>query len=678
MRKVVFLFGRFQVPTKGHEEMIKFGARYAQRTGAEFRVYTSKSYDPVKNPLPYAQKLEFLRKLFPGLNIIDDPNVRTAFDVCRQLSDAGIEDVTMVVGGDRVAEFQRGIGKYVMPRNTPGFDPRKNYAFKNFQVINSGSRKTGISGTQMREYIRKGKFSEFLKTAPTTNKALARQIFTAAKSHLREDTGGMSRKDFHDKLMSFVDYTCDKLGIDERPKLQYLGSDENGDKNPVNQPSFASYSPSEKLVRISTKNRHPMDIFRSVAHELVHHKQNLDGRLGKNIAKEGATGSKIENEANSEAGKVMRYFGKENPFYFDMQYVTEKAIILAGTPGSGKDRILKEAILPCGFTEINADEFHKATIEGNVVINGSFDYERARGIKESLDARGYQTIMVFVNTSNEVSKQRNEARAGKGRVISENIRFGKWKAAQDALNRYDHLFEKVIEVKNDLDLNQSAQVIQETYEKLIQSVSHEIDEFVSTDTDRRFQNMLEGYTDFSNNNRQNPVGGAGNWGTSKLTDRYKADTPGQEPGAFQPMRVLDLKQKVKTEERPVRGMSSAPIGGDRIGDETGLPKGPGFGDNQSIDLTGLDRQIDRQKLDRWMQSEETKRRFRARYGSLSEQKMKETANKLSRMESLDDPFSGSMASVSATTGNDDVRQNMTSAEMEKTALFKKKNFKRTK
>ena len=146
MRKVVFLFGRFQVPTKGHEEMIRYGFNYAKRIGADFRVYTSKSQDPVKNPLPYQQKIAFLHQLFPGINIVDDPNVRTAFDICRQLSDAGVEDVTMVVGGDRVEEFRRSIGKYVMPRNTPGFDPRKNYAFKNFQVINSGGRKAGEIG----------------------------------------------------------------------------------------------------------------------------------------------------------------------------------------------------------------------------------------------------------------------------------------------------------------------------------------------------------------------------------------------------------------------------------------------------------------------------------------------------------------------------------------------------
>ena len=185
----------------------------------------------------------------------------------------------------------------------------------------------------------------------------------------------------------------------------------------------------------------------------------------------------IENEANADAGKVMRYFGKENPFYFDMTYVTEnKAIILAGTPGSGKDKILKESILPLGFTEVSAENFHSVKFSGNVVVNGTSNYEKIATIKEALDLRGYKSIMVFVNTSNEVSRLRNEARAGKGRVIAENVRFSKWKIAQEDLNRYDTLFEKVIEIKNDLDLNQSAQVIQETYEKLISMVKKELED----------------------------------------------------------------------------------------------------------------------------------------------------------------------------------------------------------
>jgi hypothetical protein len=366
----------------------------------------------------------------------------------------------------------------------------------------------------------------------------------------------------------------------------------------------------------------------------------------------------------------MRYFGQDNPFYFDMTYVgEEKAIILSGTPGSGKDKILKEAILPFGFTEVSADTFHNQKLQGAIVVNGASDYLTVKTIKEALEIQGYETIMVFVNTSNEVSKQRNESRATKGgRVITEAVRFAKWKGAQEALDRFDQLFEKVIEVKNDLDLNLNESVIDETYKKLINSVSKEIAEFALNEADKRFENML------------NEVGGAGNWGTQQLTDKYKLDTPGQEPGKFATMKVLKLNNKMRKEEKPSpldpRNQNPGPIGGDRVGDEAGMPKGPGFGDNQSLDFTGVNGANSKQ-IDRWMVKEETRRRFKAKYGALAEQKMKETAERLKR-ESLDDPYSGTMASASATLGNDDVRTNTVGAEDEKTSLFKKQKYKKKK
>jgi Zn-dependent peptidase ImmA (M78 family) len=51
---------------------------------------------------------------------------------------------------------------------------------------------------------------------------------------------------------------------------------------------------------------------RSVGHELVHHKQNLEGRLNDSV-KDGEDGSEIENEANAVAGKLIRIYGKLYP-----------------------------------------------------------------------------------------------------------------------------------------------------------------------------------------------------------------------------------------------------------------------------------------------------------------------------------------------------------------------------
>jgi hypothetical protein len=62
-----------------------------------------------------------------------------------------------------------------------------------------------------------------------------------------------------------------------------------------------------------------MDVFRTLAHELVHYKQDLDKELeGDNP---GATGSPQENEANSRAAVIMRNWGKKHPEFFDKESI---------------------------------------------------------------------------------------------------------------------------------------------------------------------------------------------------------------------------------------------------------------------------------------------------------------------------------------------------------------------
>jgi len=64
-------------------------------------------------------------------------------------------------------------------------------------------------------------------------------------------------------------------------------------------------------IRVVTMKRHPMDVMRTLAHELVHWKQLVSGD-----ELDGSDGSSIENEANALAGVIMRKFGKMYPDYF--------------------------------------------------------------------------------------------------------------------------------------------------------------------------------------------------------------------------------------------------------------------------------------------------------------------------------------------------------------------------
>jgi hypothetical protein len=108
----------------------------------------------------------------------------------------------------------------------------------------------------------------------------------------------------------FMDYVCAHLGIDHHPTIKLIDSKEEARKHR----SFGSYNPNEKIIHVVTAGRHPVDVMRTLAHELVHYKQDSEHRISQNS---GETGSDIENEANAKAGVIMRNYGRLHPTIFE-------------------------------------------------------------------------------------------------------------------------------------------------------------------------------------------------------------------------------------------------------------------------------------------------------------------------------------------------------------------------
>ena len=180
-------------------------------------------------------------------------------------------------------------------------------------------------------------------------------------------------------------------------------------------------------------------------------------------------------------------------------------------------------------------------------------------------------------------------------------------------------------------------------------VSEDIRQFALASADKKFENMLEGYTDFSVNNRKNPTGGAGNWGTSKLADKYKSDTPGQIPGKNLEMGYF---QYAKTKAPQVKVFGNLPKQADRVGQTFTSAKNPSFVGDITSDQNAFsigEPLTNWSAIDRWSMREETRNKFKARYGKLAEQKIKETAEKL-RKESLYDPLDAPVG-VTPNAGN---------------------------
>lgn len=123
--------------------------------------------------------------------------------------------------------------------------------------------------------------------------------------------GGIDNFDSRKKELTqeFIKFVAKELGISEGCSIYFSA---NRNENLI---TTASYNPNNHNIWIYVKNRNMLgDILRSLAHEMMHFKQNLKKELH---ADSGADGSDHENEANSFSGKMIRKFGKLYPEIYE-------------------------------------------------------------------------------------------------------------------------------------------------------------------------------------------------------------------------------------------------------------------------------------------------------------------------------------------------------------------------
>ena len=112
-------------------------------------------------------------------------------------------------------------------------------------------------------------------------------------------------------IQGMYDYFDQKIGFQKPPVMVF-------DSEPSNQSKVlgktAYYDPQSLEVHVFVDGRHPKDMLRSIAHELIHHQQNLEGRLdvggymGEGYYLKNEEMKKLEQEAMLEGNALMREY----------------------------------------------------------------------------------------------------------------------------------------------------------------------------------------------------------------------------------------------------------------------------------------------------------------------------------------------------------------------------------
>jgi hypothetical protein len=126
-------------------------------------------------------------------------------------------------------------------------------------------------------------------------------------------TEGLDKRSTYKILLAFIEYAAKHLELKSLPKFDFKFDSDTS----IERKSFGGYG--SEHIDVTVKNRHIMDVCRTLAHELVHFKQDINGELEGEDP--GATGSPQENEANAEAAVIMRNWAKLHPTLFSQDSI---------------------------------------------------------------------------------------------------------------------------------------------------------------------------------------------------------------------------------------------------------------------------------------------------------------------------------------------------------------------
>jgi phosphopantetheine adenylyltransferase len=205
-----------------------------------------------------------------------------------------IENALLLVFNNDEAKFKLVVEQYkdIIEKNAGDDDGANPFAAIKYAVSNFKDKK--------------GIFNKFVRNGWSAGTFNLNETFF--KNFLNEGYAEPSKFDYPKQLKALTEFMLDKgMNIRPLPKVKFIEDDVENARNFFGKTAY--YDPNQRVIVLYTMDRHPKDVMRSFAHEMIHHMQNCDNRLG-NITtqdtNEGGDLPEIEKEAYEKGNMTFR------------------------------------------------------------------------------------------------------------------------------------------------------------------------------------------------------------------------------------------------------------------------------------------------------------------------------------------------------------------------------------
>ena len=291
MSKIIAAYGGgFKPPTAGHFEVVKKTLKDTPEI-EEFIIYVGGGERDGINQAQSVLIWEIYQSYLP-MKVNIQPSKAPIGDVIR-LGKNNLQDTVYFVIGGR--EGRDDDAEDIASR-TKGIEEK----YPNMKVKITTTSDSGMSGTNARQAA-KVSYEDFVKYLPTElsdeEKELVYNIvkpaiketdnsedgksspFGSGYKKLNENASYSKDIDVKGKIMQLTQHMLDKgYNIEPLPTVEFVDGDSDNAREFLGKTAY--YNPNNQSITLYTEGRHPKDIVRSFAHEMIHHIQNLEGRLG--------------------------------------------------------------------------------------------------------------------------------------------------------------------------------------------------------------------------------------------------------------------------------------------------------------------------------------------------------------------------------------------------------------